>query len=50
MTDAEQNPTVRVELIDEMRVVERQHDLVVLSTGMLPGADIRGIVRRAGSR
>lgn len=31
------NPTVRVELIDDgSRVVERQHDLVVLSTGMVP--------------
>jgi heterodisulfide reductase subunit A len=35
--DADQNPTVRVELIEENRVVERKHDLVVLSTGMLPG-------------
>lgn len=31
------NPTVRVELIDDgSRVVERQHDLIVLSTGMVP--------------
>ena len=31
------NPVVRVELIDDgSRVVERQHDLVVLSTGMVP--------------
>jgi heterodisulfide reductase subunit A2 len=38
--DADQNPTVRVELIDDdSRVVERQHDLVVLSVGMLPGYD-----------
>ena len=36
--DEEQNPIVRVELIDEFsRVVERKHDLVVLSVGMLPG-------------
>ena len=36
--DADQNPIVRVELIDEdSRVVERQHDLVVLSVGMVPG-------------
>ena len=36
--DADQNPTVRVELIDDnSRVVERKHDLVVLSVGMLPG-------------
>ncbi|MCX6028127.1 MAG: CoB--CoM heterodisulfide reductase iron-sulfur subunit A family protein [Chloroflexi bacterium] len=36
--DERQNPVVRVELVDEAsRVVERQHDLVVLSVGMLPG-------------
>jgi heterodisulfide reductase subunit A len=36
--DEGQNPIVRVELIDEnSRVVERKHDLVVLSVGMLPG-------------
>jgi heterodisulfide reductase subunit A len=35
--DEAQNPMVRVELIDEnSRVVERSHDLVVLSVGMLP--------------
>jgi heterodisulfide reductase subunit A len=38
--DADQNPVVRVELIDDdSRVVEREHDLVVLSVGMLPGYD-----------
>jgi heterodisulfide reductase subunit A len=36
--DEGQNPIVRVELLDEnSRVVERKHDLVVLSVGMLPG-------------
>jgi heterodisulfide reductase subunit A len=36
--DEDQNPVVRVELIDEgAQVVERTHDLVVLSVGMLPG-------------
>jgi heterodisulfide reductase subunit A len=35
--DEAHNPIVRVELIDEGRIVERQHDLVVLSVGMLPG-------------
>jgi heterodisulfide reductase subunit A len=36
--DANHNPLVRVELIDDnSRVSERQHDLVVLSVGMLPG-------------
>jgi heterodisulfide reductase subunit A len=35
--DEDQNPVVRVELIDEgSQVVERTHDLVVLSVGMLP--------------
>jgi heterodisulfide reductase subunit A len=36
--DENHNPIVRVELIDEgFQVVERNHDLVVLSVGMLPG-------------
>jgi heterodisulfide reductase subunit A2 len=36
--DEHQNPIVRVELVDEdSHVVERRHDLVVLSVGMLPG-------------
>jgi heterodisulfide reductase subunit A len=36
--DADQTPIVRVELIDNnSRVVERKHDIVVLSVGMLPG-------------
>jgi heterodisulfide reductase subunit A len=35
--DENQNPVVRVELMDEgAQVVERTHDLVVLSVGMLP--------------
>jgi heterodisulfide reductase subunit A len=35
--DADHNPVVRVELIDEgSRVVERAHDMVVLSVGMVP--------------
>ncbi|MGD8584866.1 MAG: CoB--CoM heterodisulfide reductase iron-sulfur subunit A family protein [Chloroflexota bacterium] len=35
--DEAHNPVVRVELIDEgSRVAERQHDLVVLSVGMVP--------------
>jgi heterodisulfide reductase subunit A len=42
--DEAQNPTVRVELIDEAsRVVERSHDMVVLSVGMLPAFDPRPI-------
>jgi len=36
----DQNPVVRVELIDEgSRVIERGHDLVVLSLGVLPSYD-----------
>jgi len=38
--DEAHNPVVRVELIDEgSQVVERQHDLVVLSVGMVPAYD-----------
>lgn len=38
--DENQNPVLRVELIEEgSQVVERTHDLVVLSVGMLPGFD-----------
>lgn len=38
--DGNQNPVVRVELIDEgSKVVERTHDMVVLSVGMLPCFD-----------
>lgn len=36
--DENQTPIVKVELIDEgSKIVERPHDLVVLSVGMLPG-------------
>jgi heterodisulfide reductase subunit A len=36
--DEDQNPIVRVELVDEYsRIAEHKHDLVVLSVGMLPG-------------
>jgi heterodisulfide reductase subunit A2 len=42
--DQEQNPVVRIEMIEEgSRVVERTHDLVVLSVGMLPGYDPESI-------
>jgi heterodisulfide reductase subunit A len=34
--DAEHNPVVKVELTEEGRIVERTHDLVVLSLGMIP--------------
>jgi heterodisulfide reductase subunit A len=36
--DADHNPIVRVELIDEnSKIEEQKHDLLVLSVGMLPG-------------
>ncbi|MBN2499174.1 MAG: CoB--CoM heterodisulfide reductase iron-sulfur subunit A family protein [Anaerolineales bacterium] len=36
--DADKNPVLRVEMIDEnSQVVEHTHDLLVLSVGMLPG-------------
>jgi heterodisulfide reductase subunit A2 len=41
--DADHNPMVRVEVIEgEGRIIERRHDLVVLSTGMVPGFDASG--------
>jgi len=42
--DEDQNPILRVELIEEWsRVVEHTHDLVVLSVGMLPAYDPSGV-------
>lgn len=41
--DAEHNPIVRVETTETGEVVERTHDLVVLSLGMLPAYDPRQI-------
>ena len=44
--DENQNPVVRVELIDEgSQVVERTHDLIVLSVGMLPAYDPKPVYR-----
>jgi heterodisulfide reductase subunit A len=40
--DAEQNPVVKVELTEEGRIVERTHDLVVLSLGMVPAPASNG--------
>jgi heterodisulfide reductase subunit A len=46
--DGEQNPVVRLETIENgSRVVERTHDLVVLSVGMLPGFDPHPLYRVA---
>jgi heterodisulfide reductase subunit A len=42
--DEDHNPVFRVELVDEgSRVVERTHDLAVLSVGMLPAYDPQAI-------
>jgi heterodisulfide reductase subunit A2 len=42
--DEDHNPVLRVELVDEgSRVVDRTHDLVVLSVGMLPAYDPQAI-------
>jgi len=35
--DENHNPIVKLELTEEGRIIERTHDLVVLSTGMIPG-------------
>jgi heterodisulfide reductase subunit A len=34
--DENHNPIVKLELTEEGRIIERTHDLVVLSTGMIP--------------
>ena len=44
--DEDQNPIVRVELVEDgARVVERTHDMIVLSVGMLPGNNPQPIYR-----
>ena len=44
--DANHNPIVRVELIDEgSRVVERAHDMVVLSVGMVPAYNPQSVFK-----
>lgn len=42
--DEQQNPVVKVEMTEEGRVVERTHDLVVLSLGMLPTYESDGVL------
>jgi heterodisulfide reductase subunit A len=42
--DDEQNPVVNVELTEEGRKVERTHDLVILSLGMVPVPGSNGIL------
>ncbi len=43
--DSEQNPVVKLELTEEGRIVERTHDLVVLSLGMLPVFESNGMLQ-----
>ena len=43
--DEEHNPVVRVEVIDEGRIEERTHDLVVLSVGLQPAWNPQQIFR-----
>jgi heterodisulfide reductase subunit A len=44
--DENQNPVLRVELVDEdSRVVERTHDMVVLSVGLLPAYNPEAVFR-----
>jgi heterodisulfide reductase subunit A2 len=45
--DEEQNPVLRVELTETGEVVERTHDLVVLSLGMVPAYDPSQVYRVA---
>jgi heterodisulfide reductase subunit A2 len=42
--DADQNPVVKVELTEEGHIVERTHDLVVLSLGMVPAFQSNGVL------
>ena len=37
--DPDQNPVVKVEMTDTGEIVERTHDLVVLSQGIVPATD-----------
>jgi heterodisulfide reductase subunit A len=41
--DDQQNPVVRVEVTEEGRIIERTHDIVVLSLGMLPAGGLEGV-------
>jgi len=38
--DEQHNPIVKLELTEEGRIIERTHDLVVLSTGMIPNGSL----------
>ena len=41
--DADLNPVVRIELIEQGQVLEHKHDLVVLSVGLRPACDPSGV-------
>ncbi len=43
--DEEHNPIIKVELTEEGRIVERTHDLVVLSLGMIPATGPDGVLQ-----
>jgi heterodisulfide reductase subunit A len=43
--DEQHNPIVKVELTEEGRIVERTHDLVVLSLGMIPATNSDGVLQ-----
>jgi heterodisulfide reductase subunit A len=43
--DEEHNPIVKVELTEEGRIVERTHDLVVLSLGIIPATNSNGVLQ-----
>jgi heterodisulfide reductase subunit A len=43
--DDQMNPVVKVELTEEGRIVERTHDVVVLSLGMLPAFQSNGVLQ-----
>jgi heterodisulfide reductase subunit A len=43
--DVDQNPVVKVELTEEGHIVERTHDLVILSLGMLPTFESDGVLQ-----
>jgi len=42
--DENQDPVIKVELTEEGHIVERTHDLVILSLGMLPTFESDGVL------
>lgn len=43
--DEEQNPVIKVEITEEGRTVERTHDMVVLSLGMVPDPESNKVMK-----